>query len=52
MRYFLAILIVICGMGPFVVDGDATVLALCFLVSMALIWSKTDWTKGPYKVRR
>ena len=49
MRYIFAILIVLCGLVPFVLEGDATGLGLCFIISMILIWSKTDWTKGPYE---
>lgn len=49
MRYLLAILIIFPGLIPFVIEGDATLLAICFIISMVLIWSKTDWTKGPYR---
>ena len=52
MRYLIAFLLVIGGLVPFVLEGDATVLGLMFVVSMFLIWSKKDWTKGPYEKRR
>lgn len=49
MRYLFAILIVIPGILTLVLEGDATLLLFCFALSMYLIWSKTDWTKGPYR---
>ena len=52
MRYLIAFLLVIGGLVPFVLEGDATVLGLMFVVSMFLIWSERDWTKGPYEKRR
>ena len=52
MRYFIAFMLVVCGLIPLVLEGDGTVLLVMFCVSMVLIWSKTDWTKGPYKKRR
>lgn len=49
MRYLFAILMVIPGILTMVLEGDATLLLFCFTLSMYLIWSKTDWTKDPYK---
>lgn len=49
MRYFIAFMLVVCGLIPLVLEGDGTVLLVMFCTSMVLIWSKTDWTKGPYK---
>ena len=49
MRYLLAILVVLPGIMSLVLEGDGTLLIFCFLMSMVLIWDKTDWTKDPYK---
>lgn len=49
MRYLFAILVVIPGILAMVLEGDATLLLFCFALSMYLIWSKTDWTKDPYR---
>lgn len=48
MRYIIAFLLVICGIIPFVVDGDITMLIFTFCISMYLIWSKWDWAKLEY----
>lgn len=48
MRYIIALALVLCSLVVFVVEGDATILALAFCISMYLIWSRYDWTKIKY----
>lgn len=51
MRYSIAILFAVIGGVMLNLDGDGTFLLLSIPISMALIWSRKDWTKGPYRRR-
>lgn len=49
MRYLLAIGLLVSGFLPLVLEHDGTVFLLCLAAASALIFSRTDWTKGPYE---